>query len=233
MKALKYIFLFSILIVLVSCEQPRTRRVSTTSSASSSSSSSTTLTEVSETTNASTEITTSSSTSPFSSSTFETNDEISHCQWSENGTGNFPYNHSIIGNFAICLSSSGNNKIYFQIQNPIYDSPICFFPTTNQDNATTYIGEAVCLNATSSTSIYPVQLYKNRSGYSNYEITGVMVMKDAYYYFQYPYYSSLLIPDAYVYCMNHMANTQYYYGEADTTYCEAFDAAKQYMYHQF
>ena len=161
------------------------------------------------------------------------NPDIANCTWSTDGVSNFVYSHESIGSYNLCYVSA-KNKAYIQVASPKSSSPICLFPTTNYDSGgSTYIGDASCNNVTSSTTIYPIQFYKNRTGYESYNITGSMIMYDIGHQFGYPYYGYYQIPDAYLICMQALYSSLIYSSIPDTTWCDTFSAEAQYVYHLF
>mgnify|MGYP007063383099 CR=1 FL=1 len=153
--------------------------------------------------------------------------EISHCTWNLDGKTKLQYNHQIIGDYTLCQASNDESTIWIQVSNPITDSALCFVPVTSDNNNSTYVGEPRCTYIYEQSKVYPIKLYKNRSGYYSYPINGVMVMKDKPVYFPQPFNMPKLVPDAYIFCMEYLART------GDGGYCESFDSAGQYINHQF
>ncbi|MAF77320.1 MAG: hypothetical protein CME60_04105 [Halobacteriovoraceae bacterium] len=161
------------------------------------------------------------------------------CNWSEDGDSDFEMGGAHLaddettpadGAYNICQHGSSDTTIYFQIKNPISDEQICFIPmfrsTTGQS---TYLGEPRCLMATSNNRIYTIELYKNRSGFTSYDINGVMIMRDKSYFYTSPYPTTykLFSVDAYLYCANYLA----VYGS--DAYCQAFANGGNYVFHLF
>ncbi|MBT7609424.1 MAG: hypothetical protein HN576_06695 [Bacteriovoracaceae bacterium] len=153
--------------------------------------------------------------------------EISHCSWSSDGVNGFASTHAHIGAYTLCQSSSDQTKVHLQVKSPITDSQVCVIPTYHSNNRAIYIGEPRCLLINSNMSIYPISLLRNRTGYSNFQITGVMVMKDKAFFYPSPFYQYLLSPDAFLFCSQWLDQT------GDSSYCYAFDSIGQYVYHQF
>ena len=153
--------------------------------------------------------------------------EVSHCTWSADGISGYASNHATIGPYTFCKSSTTETNVFIQVKNPISDSYLCVIPTTNNDTKSTYIGEPRCVMATNPLTIYKITLMKNRAGYGSYALTGSMIMKDKYAWFPSPYYQNLLIPDAYLFCAEYLAQT------GDSSYCYAFNTVGQFVYHQF
>ncbi len=162
--------------------------------------------------------------------------EVSHCSWSSDGVDGFAYSathmdpneqSSANGRYTICKSSTNPMDIYIQVQNPIESEQLCIIPTTHSGSNSVYIGEPRCLYLRSNTTLYKVSLIKNRAGYTNYQMTGVMMMRDKLYEYDAPFYQMILSPDAYIFCSQWLAQ----YG--DPSYCIPFKAAGHYVYHQF
>ena len=157
-------------------------------------------------------------------------DEIAHCQWSTDGSTGFSKSSSHLGNYSLCQVNE--TDIYIQLQTPVTDCQVCIIPTYNSSssNLSIYIGEPRCIYITDATKIYKVTMLKNRSGYTNFSITGVMIMKDKMYAYGPPFgtpYINLLSPDAYLFCSNWLSQT------GNSAYCQTFVSVGQYVYHQF
>ena len=232
---MKYYFITLLLIsfFLSSCNEPRSQRVRRYSSGSEAFS--TTSGETTTTTSTNTESTdevneedeVSDSTESYNPTSSNIPSDASHCSWSTDGISGFTSNHNHIGYYNICQSSSSNTTIYIQVKTPINDSNLCIIPTTSSGGSSTYIGEARCIHATSASQIYTIELYKNRVGYGNYSVSGVIILKDKAYWYPSPYNSYKLSPDAYFSCMNWLAS----YG--DPSLCNAFEMVGEYLYNPF
>lgn len=153
--------------------------------------------------------------------------DISHCSWSSDGVNGFASTHPHLGPYTVCQSSSDETKVHIQVQNPVLDAQVCLIPTYHSNNRAIYIGEPRCLLLNQNTSIYTVNMLKNRTGYSNFQVTGVMVMKDKAFFYPAPFYQYLLTPDAFLFCSQWLDQT------GDSSYCYSFDSVGQYIYHQF
>ena len=153
--------------------------------------------------------------------------EIAHCSWSKDGQSGFQSYHQHLGSYTLCKSKTSPMDIYIQLQTPSSDAQICIIPTTNSGGNSTYIGEPRCLMVDSNSKVYKVTLYKNRPGYTSYNFTGVMAMKDKSYYYPYPFKQYILSPDAYMYCANWLEDT------GDSSFCESFNSVGQYVYQTF
>ena len=155
--------------------------------------------------------------------------EISHCSWSSDGINGFTSTHPHLGAYTLCQEQGAGNdtKVHIQVQSPVNDSQVCVIPTYHSNGRAIYIGEPRCLLLNSNLSIYPITLLKNRTGYSQFQITSVMVMKDKAFFYPAPFYSYMLSPDAFLFC------SQWLDQHGDSSYCYAFDSVGQYVYHQF
>ncbi|ATH08103.1 hypothetical protein BIY24_09120 [Halobacteriovorax marinus] len=152
--------------------------------------------------------------------------EIQHCSWSSDGVNGFAESSSHLGQYTLCQSTN-KKDVWIQVKTPITDSQVCIIPTHNSGSASVYIGEPRCLMISDSKKIYKVTLYTNRTGYTNFSITGAMVMKDKAYFYPSPFYQYVLSPDAYIYCSQFL--DQY----KDSSYCNAFKSVGQYVYKVF
>ncbi len=153
--------------------------------------------------------------------------EIRNCQWSTDGNTGFQSSSSHLGSYTLCQSSTTETDVYLQLRTPVNDSQICVIPTFNNGATSIYIGEPRCLTAVDNKKIYKIGLLKNRPGYSNFAITGAMVMKDKAFFYPAPFYQYVLSPDAYIFCSNFLDQ----YG--DGSYCQSFKTVGEYQYHQF
>jgi len=153
--------------------------------------------------------------------------DAAHCSWSTNGISGYSGNHHHIGQYNVCQSSTSKEVVYVQISDPIEDAQVCLIPTTSSGSRSVYIGEARCQMLTDSSKVYKFQLYKNRTGFSGYTTTGVMLLKDKAYFYPPPFYQYVLSPDAYIFCNQFLAS----YG--DSSYCESFKSVDEYVYVQF
>lgn len=154
--------------------------------------------------------------------------EIKHCNWSADGqTGFENSSNSHLGAHTICQSQNSEVDIYIQLKSPVSDAQICLIPTYNSGSSSIYIGEPRCLMVNDNKRIYKVKLLKNRQGYSSFNITGVMAMKDKAFFYPPPFYQHVLSPDAYLFCSQFLDQ----YG--DDSYCQSFKSVGQYVYKQF
>ncbi len=154
-------------------------------------------------------------------------DEIKHCSWSFDGQTGYEKTHQHIGSYTLCKSSVNSMDVFIQVKTPITDAMLCLIPTAHSGSSSTYIGEPRCLNVDTNAKVYKVSMVKNRTGFTNYTMTGIMLMKDKQFYYGAPFYSFMLSPDAYLFCNNWLAQT------GDPSYCYAFNQVGQYVYHQF
>ena len=148
-----------------------------------------------------------------------------NCTWSSDGN-TYEYNNQIIGDYNYCKSSTFSNNFYVQVKAPS-TSDLCFFPLYDTGQSTHYLGNASCIRALASNQIYQVELYKNRSGFTNFPINKLLVVKNQSYTFNSPYPQGYPIPapDAFKQCMDHAYYYYTIYQYSDDSYCEAFNAA--------
>jgi hypothetical protein len=223
MKKLSLLLLIA--FAMTSCDAPRDRRTAYSSSNNSNQfSPSYESTGTSNTGSSNTDDTSSDREDSDSGETIP--DEIKHCQWSSDGSSNFEESHSHLGQYTICQSTN-KKDVWIQVKTPISDAQVCMIPTHNSGSSSVYIGEPRCLMVSESKKIYKVTLFSNRTGYQNFSITGVMVMKDKSFFYPAPFYQYVLSPDAYIYC------SQFLDRYNDSSYCNAFKQVGQYVYKQF
>lgn len=153
--------------------------------------------------------------------------QVSHCRWPGTSGGAYAHQHHHLGQYTVCQSTQQDTDIYIQVRDPVTDSNLCLIPTYHSNDKAVFIGEPRCFKAEKTDTIYRIGLLKNRTGYSNFNVTGVMIMRDRAYFYPHPYNQNLLSPDAYLFCSQWLDQ----YG--DPTYCQAFDAVGQYIYHRF
>ena len=151
---------------------------------------------------------------------------LSHCGFTDATQNSFRNSHAHIGSYTAC-KETGSNRVHIQFQTAHTDAQVCLFPTYNSGSNVFHIGEPRCVHATTAFSIYPVDLYINRTGFTSYPITGVMIMKDKSFFYPWPYNSYLYSPDAYVQCEDWLYRT------GDPSYCNTFNVVGEYVYHQF
>ncbi len=221
------IIILTLLILTASCDAPRDRRTAYSSSSNSnnqfSPSYETTGTSGTGSSNSSDDT---SSDRADSDSGETIPDEIKHCTWSSDGSTNFAESHSHLGQYTICQSTN-KKDVWIQVKTPISDAQVCMIPTHNSGSSSVYVGEPRCLMISESKKIYKITLFSNRSGYQNFSITGVMVMKDKSFFYPAPFYQYVLSPDAYIYC------SQFLDRYSDSSYCNAFKQVGEYVYKQF
>lgn len=209
---MKWVNFFLLSIVLFSCNEQRSDRVSRGGRSPST-----------------------SATSPFSkesqvpsnnsdTSGIEIPSEIRHCQWSQDGLSNFSRNHPHLsisesdptgGHFNLCQSQTNSKNIYIQVKTPINETQTCFLPTYYTGDKSTFIGEPRCLFLNNNQKIFKVDLIVNRNGYTGHPVQGVIIMKDKSYFYPPPYNQNVLSPDAYIYCHQMLALS-------DPSYCQVF-----------
>lgn len=222
---MKKISLFLLLtLVLASCDAPRDRRTAYTSSSNNQYIPSYENNNNPNNGNSSSDDSSGDRTDSGDQSTIPS--EIQHCQWSTDGSSGFAESNNHLGQYTICQSTN-KKDVWIQVKSPITDAQVCMIPTHNSGSSSVYIGEPRCLMISESKKIYKVSLFTNRSGYQNFSITGVMVMKDKSFFYPAPFYQYVLSPDAYIYC------SQFLDRYNDSSYCNAFKSVGQYVYKQF
>jgi hypothetical protein len=65
---------------------------------------------------------------------------------------------------------------------------------------------------------------KNRANFSQYQINGVLIMKDKAFWYPAPFYQYLLTPDAFIFA------AQWRDQRGDLSYYSAFESVGQYTY---
>jgi hypothetical protein len=88
------------------------------------------------------------------------------------------YNVFGIGTVGICQSLLDETDILFQVNIGDTSSRTCLIPTyKDQTGSSSYIGQPQCLY-TEINKIVQGKLFKNRSGFTQYPLNGVMIMKE-------------------------------------------------------
>jgi hypothetical protein len=120
-----------------------------------------------------------------------------------------------LGSVGVCKSSQDETLVRFVTSMAQTQMPrICLIPTyKDQSGNTTYLGDPQC-TLTESEKVYTGRLYKNRTGLSNYPLTGVMIMKET------------LLPD-YFACMDAYVKYINFYCPAAPTYPPCVTGASQ------
>lgn len=153
--------------------------------------------------------------------------EISHCSWAPDGVNGFADNSSHLGQFTACKSSTSETDIYIQVKTPVTNVQVCLIPTSHSGSSSVYIGEPRCLVLGDNKRVYKVTMVKNRPNFSHLPLTGLMIMKDEMHAYPYPFNQQALSPDAYIFCAQYLAQTNY------GGYCDAFVQVGAYVYKQF
>lgn len=162
--------------------------------------------------------------------------DAKHCSWAENGQTGFMHSSTHLSlsenrsaAFTVCQSSSTPDTMYFQLEGPITDAQVCFIPMHQQGSSSTYLGVPRCLNAVDNKNIYTIRMYKDRPGFQNLAINGVMIIKDKSYSFPYPYNRNLLAPDAFLECNQQLTHPNY----PNSYFCDTFISSGHYHFHKF
>ncbi|MDC1174394.1 hypothetical protein OAT67_03315 [Bacteriovoracaceae bacterium] len=237
-KKKTFIILVSSLFAITSCDAPRDRRVASQNGSTSNQSifgdSSSSYYDSGDGSSSSSG--SGSGSGSGSSSAVTIPSQINHCQWATDGETGFASSHKHLspdedsssnGNYTVCKSTADEKDIYLQVKHPIDDAQVCIFPTYHSGSNSVYIGEPRCLLVDDNKKIYKVSVLKNRAGFTQYPVTGVMIMKDKAYFYDRPYYQEILSPDAYVFCSNWMAQFN------DPSYCVEFKNKGHFVYKQF
>lgn len=164
--------------------------------------------------------------------------DATHCSWAEDGQTGFMHSSTHLSlsesrssAFTACQSSADPDTMYFQLEEPITDTQLCFIPMYQQGSSSTYLGVPRCLNAIDNQKIYTIRMYKDRSGFQNLSINSVMIIKDKSYTFPYPYNVNypLLAPDAFLECNLQLTHPTF----PNSQFCESFISTGHYHFHKF
>jgi hypothetical protein len=127
--------------------------------------------------------------------------------------------------------------MYFQLQTPpkttatpAADISICFLPTVSSGSNSIYVGNPMCGQFTSATSVRKITFVKFPQ-YQNAVINGAIFFKDLAFNYPYPFnnYVQTMTLDAYRVCMQVISTPPNY----NPAYCQAFKQVGQYVYKQF
>jgi hypothetical protein len=228
--------LFCAIILISSCDSPRDRRILSTQpgvdmSQVNSSASRVNIANTTASANSSTGTTTATTNTP----TIPT--DASHCHFATDGINGFQSTSTHLGNYTLCQSSSDKNMMYFQLQTPPKTTTlpqtnisICFIPTVSSGSNSIYVGNPMCGQFPTPTSVQKITFVKFPQ-YQSAVINGAIFFKDLAYNYPYPYdnYAQTMTLDAYNICMQAISTPPYY----NTLYCQAFKQLGQYVYQQF
>ncbi len=107
-----------------------------------------------------------------------TNPPISTTPGFENCDLSQKYHTIDIGYFGVCQSTQDEKQIMFNPSLTSQSVRTCLIPTYKESNgSSTYIGQPQCTYTTSN-QVVSGQLYKDRPGFSNYPLNGMIVMKE-------------------------------------------------------
>lgn len=173
---------------------------------------------------------TSTGTGTGTTSTIPT--EAQKCKWSSTSSAYYARSTNHLGKINVCQSSSDDKNIFIQVETPITTTKLCAIPMYEVGNRSIYIGNPRCLFIPDN-KIYQIPLLKNRgTGYEQYKITSVMLIKDWKYNYprpfanQYNIYGEYNAVDAFLYCSQAM-------DKGVSTYCSAFTSINQHVFHSF
>jgi len=212
-----------LILLLASCDAPRTRRF--TSSTASNSNSAFNFNNNGSNSGQGTG-TTNNGTGDNGTNTVTVPEDAKHCTFSTDGINNFPSTSSHLGAYSLCKSSTDASSVYFQLKTKATGSngtevQVCLIPTTNSGNNSIYVGNPMCGLFSDPKQARKITFVKF-SQYQNATISGVMIFKDTTYY--YPVFNNYVNTlSAYQTCMNAL-----YYG--NSAYCEAFKSVGQYVF---
>lgn len=223
-KNLAPLSILALLLLITSCDSPRTKRSILTSSKNSLNTG-TDLTNV-PTTGNNTDTTT-DPTKPATGSVVVPSD-AAHCKFSADGVEGFESSSTHIGAYTLCQSSTDKTVFYVQIKTPPVSSTgdvkICFIPHTTSGSNSLYVGNPMCGSFSDPKGVKKITFVKYTQ-YSSALINSVMFFKDTSYY--YPMYGrNVSTLDAYKDCMYRLN-----YGVS--TYCTSFKNVGQYVLKTF
>ncbi len=222
---------YSILIIslaLVSCVAPRDKRALYGDAESKSTSSSSTGSNSNNSGSAIEVDDGSGTTTGSTGSSIPT--ALQHCSWSLDGSTGFATStNSHLGAHTICQSKTDQSEVYVQLKTALPSTRLCVIPTYTTSDRSIFLGEARCQFIESNVKLYRFPLVKNRDygKYQNFQINSVMVMKEASYFFDSPFYRDQISYDAFFICS---VNLDLY---ADSRYCDAFKSKGEYVYKKF
>ncbi|EQC46342.1 hypothetical protein [Bacteriovorax sp. Seq25_V] len=223
---------FSILLItlsLVSCVAPRDKRALYGDNEKSSSSSSSNGSSSSGSNGSAIEVDDGSGTTTGSSgSTIPA--ALQKCSWSLDGESGFATSSNThLGAHTICQSTTDQSEVYVQLKTPLPSTRLCVIPTYTTSDRSIFLGEARCQFIESNLKLYRFPLVKNRDygKYQNFQINSVMVMKEASYFFDSPFYRDQISYDAFFICS---VNLDLY---GDSRYCDAFKSKGEYVFKKF
>ncbi|MBC7429423.1 MAG: hypothetical protein H7336_12470 [Bacteriovorax sp.] len=220
----KLLPLIALLILITSCDSPRSARSVLTTSTYNGQTSAATTSGAPAGVNLNTTTTTTASTTVSNIPS-----DASHCKFSTDGVNGFASTSSHLGSYTLCQSSTDKNVFYAQFKTPPVgssgDVSVCFIPHTTSGSNSIYVGNPMCGTFTDPKSVKKITFVKYTT-YSSALINNVMFFKDTSYYYASPYNSTQMTLNAYKICMNQLA-----YGV--TTFCEAYKSTGQYVIQSF
>lgn len=121
---------------------------------------------------------TSNSTSGSNSGNSGSSNAVTSVPGFENCNIGDNYHNIDVGHFGLCQSTQDETLFKFRTSLGSSSSRICLIPTfKDATGSSTYLGSPQCTYTTANT-IVTGKLYKDRSGYSNYALNGVIVMRE-------------------------------------------------------
>lgn len=216
---------FILIVILSSCDSPRSQRTVLTSS---NSSSATLPTNNSNTgINLGSGVDSNFTTTPVSNANVPV--DATHCKFSADGINGFESTSAHLGSYTLCQSSIDKNIFYVQFKTPPVsnagDVSICFIPHTTTGTNSIYIGNPMCGDFPDPKAVKKITFVKF-STFNNALINSVLFFKDTSYFYPSPYNATMLTLTAYQICMNQLS-----IGNASA--CNAFKSVNQYVLKTF
>lgn len=217
----KILILATLSIILTSCDSPRSQRslLSTSKNASTVASNGVSFGNSGTVTETTTDVE-SDSTIPS---------DAKHCKFSKDGVNGFESTSTHLGSYTLCRSSTDKTVFYAQFKTPPVgssgDVKVCFIPhTTPESTNRIYVGNPMCGSFPEPKAVKKITFIKY-TAYSEALIDSVMFFKDTSY--DYPVYNRVMMTlEAYKVCMNYLA-------VGNSTYCQAFKSAGNYVMKDF
>lgn len=121
--------------------------------------------------------------------------EFSHC-----GTKTYTHSSPYLADYMLCKSSQDETKFYFRMSQS--GGTIWLIPMYKSSSTSLYIGNPVSNYITPGATGSQYRLYKNRTGFESYTLNAVMILKDEKITFGYPYTGVWDNVQAFLQCMH-------------------------------
>lgn len=162
------ILLLPLFVLFTSCDAPQRTRLPATGVTG----------EFYSTTGGTTNGTTGMSTGGTTGSTTGSSNSVTSVPGFETCSLGDKYHSIDLGYFGLCQSTQSETIFKFRTSLSSTSVRVCLIPTYKDNSgSSTYIGQPQCTYTTAG-QVMSGTLYKDRSGFSNYPINGVMVMKE-------------------------------------------------------